>query len=1016
MSRILSTLVALITCFSLSAQSLTPTERGVLAETDSYRVEFRDGVVVSLLNKLTGEHYVDRYADAAELTKHLPAGIGTQNGEAARQDAFDMYHAPWAEHGVDRTWENQHRATAASTVSHAKIEPPPGAAAAAQVTWTGLTDGDGTVFAGETYGIDLVVDAATGDLLVTPFGSSPDPGVYGAMFTLNALMPVITVEAPIFDGIRLDKDMPEQLWQVMWANYWDYGFIALNGYQTGAIGIWAQDAELRTYKNLFHMTRDGQLSVALGAMNVPPFETQTETRPFTWRLQAFDKSWAQAAARYRAWRDEDVAIAPRPEWAKHISFVNGGVNGHEMWLNGLAEFIGEENLPHTLTFIPDVRRQGFDKNHADNGPREEFPARTQAWRDRNAKFMVYLNPVIMWGPKPETPRQELGPKLADEARTIFPFQPEGSGPVGHFDVQHLGHPGWQDWFVEWVNDYLQTYGATGIYHDEGQKTPLDSRGPINGLTTPQGRAQYMRRVLTENPDSIHGVEHMTEVNMPGASVGIGSGVHWGTAKAMRLQRIHHASPVSNALGYPHSVTWGFPHQSQLSTKGESRIYNWGHDLQERRGDLAGVHIQGTIMQFPKDYPYETWRGDMWVELRRARLFAEHGLRPVFPEDYSREVLTYFDGDDGTHFRYVEQAWGTAFIQTAADGSETMHYARLTGSSQAPLAGSIANWPVYNDQGPSGLHPDRYYALDPATPRPAVYFDAGDKGDGSFYEAAVYAGYLGADLAYMQLDARPDIGRIQPYDNSILHSAKPPYRVWVNGNLAFDRDAFPDVDWSTAETIAATYDAKGNPAVGPRVVRTWWEKVDGKGVRHREYAAGEWQINFQLPAQICVLMEKPAPGFDALAAQATLRIVPQDNDTTIFDAAASSAYLEQTENRLVVSPRGSRGMNGFLQETHLPITAPGAGVLTLTASVGDRRNESIKLIRLNGVDQQVGVEIVELPQGKRSIKRQVATLRLSLAAGESALISVISQSSAELQLDWQPAEAEAAPAEDAAPAK
>ena len=119
MSRILSTLVALITCFSLSAQSLTPTERGVLAETDSYRVEFRDGVVVSLLNKLTGEHYVDRYADAAELTKHLPAGIGTQNGEAARQDAFDMYHAPWAEHGVDRTWENQHRATAASTVSHA---------------------------------------------------------------------------------------------------------------------------------------------------------------------------------------------------------------------------------------------------------------------------------------------------------------------------------------------------------------------------------------------------------------------------------------------------------------------------------------------------------------------------------------------------------------------------------------------------------------------------------------------------------------------------------------------------------------------------------------------------------------------------------------------------------------------------------------------------------------------------------------------------------------------------------
>ena len=56
------------------APKFTRKPRGVVVETDRYRVEISSGVMVSFFNKLTDEEYIDGSAAPDELLPHLPSG------------------------------------------------------------------------------------------------------------------------------------------------------------------------------------------------------------------------------------------------------------------------------------------------------------------------------------------------------------------------------------------------------------------------------------------------------------------------------------------------------------------------------------------------------------------------------------------------------------------------------------------------------------------------------------------------------------------------------------------------------------------------------------------------------------------------------------------------------------------------------------------------------------------------------------------------------------------------------
>jgi hypothetical protein len=166
----------------------------------------------------------------------------------------------------------------------------------------------------------------------------------------------------------------------------------------------------------------------------------------------------------------------------------------------------------------------------------------------------------------------------------------------------------------------------------------------------------------------------------------------------------------------------------------------------------------------------------------------------------------------------------------AGGQEKLVSGRVHGVREARLAAAegVAGWPVYNDDGPAGLHPERYYVVRPGTPRPAVYFRTNNKFAPGLYEAYVHDGYLGEHSAWLDLRPLESLHNITRYDNVVLVSPQTPKQVWVN-----DQPATPI-------------------------------PVEGK--------AGQWQINIELPATVAVLFaDAPASLAESLK-QAHVRCV------------------------------------------------------------------------------------------------------------------------------------------------
>ncbi len=919
-----------------AAAEIVPAERGAVVETPHLRLTLRDGVLVGIVNRFTGEEYVDPLTRLEALLPHLPSGLGTQHRDEERQKAFELFHYPWGEHATEARWPNQHYPTAQSAFAYEQLSP-----VAARLTYAGLTDGTAN-YDDEAYVLTIEIEA-NGDVAITPEARSPRPGVYGVNLTVAPLMPAVTVEAPIFDGLRITRDMKPLLWNVLWANYWDYAFVALNGWKRGAVGIWCPDPELKYSKSLYHLVNDEGLSLAFHGMNIPPFDELLEAKPVTWKIQAFEHGWSEAAAHFRAWRLANVKIAERPAWASQISFVNMGVNAARQWLDLLDVYFEGRHLERTLTFAATIREEGFDRNHANNRPYKEFKEHMVAWKEKGAKLMAYLNPVIMWSPNPKNEREELGVKLAAEAKTIMPFQGPDAKPVAHFDVQHLGHPGWQRWFLDWVKEYIQEWDADGVYHDEGQKTPLDNRGlAINNLTTTMGRAEYHYRAQAENPNSIHGAEHQTSVNNVGVSTSIGGGILWGTApSSMRHQRIRHASPVSNALHYPNGTIRAFPHYSEYHARGNPTFFHWGMDQQEKRAEIAGHSVQNGRLFKGEIAPFAAWVNELWIERTRATTFVWEGLRPHYPEAWQKGVLSYFRAADGGDFRYVQRDWGSALVEVEPGGGERLIYARLHGTIHAPIGetGAIAGWPMYNDQGPAGLNPSRYYCFDPNRPRPTTYFRTNNSASPGLYEGFVNAGAVTDTFATLDLEAIPEIGNITRNDNVVLVSQVEPLAIWVNGKPYKVERRVLRRDWVTDEA--------------------------GKRQQQPVYAENEYQINFALPAKIQVLLRPPA-AVDQIETTMLARWVSGNGPERrpIFDDAFVTARLKRADPRpadaagpapILCPPLA--GIPGALYDITVPVALPEAavkGTMVVRASLANAAAGGFQAIEVNGVAQSVAV--------------------------------------------------------------
>ncbi len=954
-SKVLTTILAAATLWctaALAADSITATERGAVAETDRYRAEFRDGTLTSFLNKLTGEEYLDPAVKMETVLPHLPSGLATQHAPEEREAARKLYDSPWGELPKENTWPNQHFVDQASGVS-VQVS-----GTKAELKYTGLTDGTKR-FDDETLTLALEIDKKTGDLLVTPEAAAPRGGVYAAGFALASLAPEVTVEAPIFEGVRLDRHMTPQLNVTFWGSFWDYSFVALNGGKTGAVGFWCQDKETRIHKTLFYLVNNEQLTLSVQALNIPPFKDLKSCNTMTWRLQAFDKGWWQAVARFRDWRQQNIKFAPRPEWWKQISGMITGTQG----AGGIHIIPVVESmfpgvpLNRVVAWLPDVRKAGFDKNHADNAPYPEFKADLQLYKQVGMKTITYLIPTIMWGADAQTDREKKGLQFSKEAYTTSPFQEDDKVVHRYFDQNHLGHAGWQRWMLDWVKEYIQDYGTDGIYHDQSYFAPIDNRGLINGMTSPQGYADYFYKAQAENPNSIHATEHLTEINITGASIGLGCGIHWGTPGynvnnqigpqgSMCWQRIKKASAINNALHYPNGCLVAFPHMSAFG-HGRARFHH-GMDQVERRGDFPGYNVYDHFQRLFNIYrkpgerwlvPFELWANDLRLDYLRNWLFVKHALHATVPQNWERGVLTYFKGAAGEDFRYEELPWGTAFVQMQ-DRKRIVHYARIQEVTRAPGAGTILGWPCYDAEGPAGLDPSIVYVVEGGISRAPAWFTLPTDA-----AATVRDGYANETMAWLELIPGKD-AKAKSID-LLLTAPRQPVAVWVDGK-----------------------------AVKP--------KAKDK----------QWQIPARTDSVVMALLAEPPAGFDALPGNQPLtRIVAEEIRRDLFKPAVFSKDITQKDGKLSIGKERANGIYNWSAwlpqyQTLIPVKAPADGVLHIgPAQLGkpfDQNVPTFLAVRVNGKEVKLGENGIDLP----------------MKAGEVAVLSVAASADVTCTVTWK----------------
>ena len=467
------------------------------------------------------------------------------------------------------------------------------------------------------------------------------------------------------------------------------------------------------------------------------------------------------------------------------------------------------------------------------------------------------------------------------------------------------------------------------------------------MTSTQGMADYFYKAATENPDAIHGTEHMTEVNSVGASMGLGCGIIWGTpgyqghigpAGSMNRQRIKQASPVSNALHFPNGAIFGFPHQSNYSERGAIAFHH-GMDQMERRGDLPAIPL-GCYGFFMTGVPYDQCANEVWIDRQRALAFVHHGLRAVFPENWDRKVLSYFKGANGEDFRYEQMPWGTAFVQYV-NGQRKLQYGRINGVTHAAVDGGILGWPCYDEHGPAGLNSAETatYCVDPACARPQAWFSlAAD-------DVFVAAGFVAENLAFFQLQPIPN--REAKTKSVFLNSPAAPAAVWVDGQAV--------------KPVAA----------GPN----------------------RWEIPVGRSAFVAAVFREPPAGFARVATDQVLcRLVDRVTQRDILRPAYLVDTVTRTDKGLQITPAQQRAtqVQGDSQ-VHIPLKAPASsGLLRISTDAAPP-----PACRLNGKSMEF------TPSSTGADRQKGFVLERRMQAGELALVSITPTTAVTLTLEWLP---------------
>ena len=650
---ILSGILCLFYPQVVRSAEITIIDNSIFVKTDAYEVQFIDGVITQLSNKLTEEVYT------------LPLGIGDRpTGIGGRSGLLRR--------NGESFWTDRAPLTETRKVAPLKAE---------------MVCGQGQ----NAIRLFIAVDESTNDLLIEQEGISDATEVYGIQWGCGNLdTKNLDLILPAQGGQIIDAASPSTSMSFNYPEHWE-AQLAIIQAEHGGFYVRGTD-ETFQFKALHYEKDIESFALNFETQNQAPFDALTSAKSVTWRLNTYVGDWRVPARQYRDWMEQTFnprRLTEMPAWVSEIGLV---VIYHGQEIALLKPLAAQIDPTKTLLYLTQWRKDDYDTNYPDYTASENFGSFLDAARQHGFRVMLHTNfpGVAPYHPRYATLQQ-------------YQFRDRWSGnPIGWF-WDRIEEPGrhafinpasseFRQILVQALTKVSQKYPVDAFHLDVSLIAKNDANGLIDGLNSAQGNVQLHTELTAAMPQIVFGGEGLHEVTFFRESF----------AQCLVYALDIKPHPISTFLFSPYALRYG--HLGLPNPDIGPKLYQQYLHLYENWGILPTLRLW-SVEQLAADHR-ETQR-----LLSLARVWQKLGFKPDFETDWGTETLFQYisKGGEGATLQKTDRR---VTLVLPEDG---IGYERIFGVTRVETERSLPHWHAYNQTTLLGLNPKKPYFLSD-TPR------------------------------------------------------------------------------------------------------------------------------------------------------------------------------------------------------------------------------------------------------------------------------------------------------------
>ncbi len=636
---------------------LTIRDNIVLVKTDAYEVQFENGVITRLHNKLTEETYTLPFN-----VDGMPTGIRGRSGLLRRQGGH--------------VWTDEISLTSARKVAPLKAE---------LVFQQGQNE----------VRLFIAVDENTDDLLIEQTGMSDTAGVYGVQWGCGNLnVRNLDLVLPAEGGQIIDATTPITSKDFQYPGSWEVQLAILQGEQ-GGFFVRSTDATFQ-FKTLHYQKDLGEsFALGFGTQNQAPFDALTSAKSVIWRLNAYSGDWRVPAKQYRDWMEQTFKpwrLDEMPAWVREIglvvTYINPGLD-----VSILDKLADQVDPPKTLLYLNEWRKDDYDVNYPDYTAKANLGNFVKAAHRHGFRVMLHTNLVGV---------STYHPLYAEFQK--FQFQDPWTGtrrgwwwertnaPQRHAFI-NLASSAFRKVLVQQLKNVWEKYEVDAFHLDVSHFVINDANGLIEGLNAGQGNVLMHEELVKAMPGVVFSGEHLHEVTFFRESF----------AQRWKLPPLWDPTP----RGTPHPIstflfslyTLPYGYLGLPNPDGGLQLYQKYLDAYEKWGVLPTLTIWS-------EQDLDSERVETQKLLSIARTWQEFSLKSDFEKDWETDTLFQYIGKDGEIATLKATDGGATFDLPLGE----VGYERVFGVTQVKTDRSLPHWHAYNETKIFGLDPRKSYLL------------------------------------------------------------------------------------------------------------------------------------------------------------------------------------------------------------------------------------------------------------------------------------------------------------------